>query len=150
MDSIKHRPKIPNSFALSNGLNIPAIGFGTFDPNHPDGAYAATKHALEAGYRHLDCASLYKNEEHVGRAIKEWLSENPHMKRADLFITTKVWNHLHHPDDVHWSLEQSLHRLGMDWVDLFLLHYPIATVKQDQYTEKKNAQGKVRDCFNRF
>ncbi|KAF1843285.1 Aldo/keto reductase [Cucurbitaria berberidis CBS 394.84] len=133
----------PQSYVLNNGEPIPAIGFGTWDPDNPEGAYAATKYALEAGYRHLDCASLYNNEELVGRAIFEFLHSNPdRVRRSDLFITTKVWNHLHSPEDVQWSLGESLRKLGLDYVDLYLLHYPVATEKDGQYQQKKDKHGK--------
>lgn len=88
------------SYVLNNGDMIPAIGFGTWDPDNPKGVYSATRCALEAAYRHLDCASLYNNEELVGHAIFDFLQSNPDMIRGDLFITMKVWNHLHGPADV--------------------------------------------------
>jgi diketogulonate reductase-like aldo/keto reductase len=131
------------TFKLNNGRDIPGIGFGTFDPNHPEGAYSATRIALHTGYRHFDCASLYENEELVGKAIKEFFQIRPDVKREDLFITTKVWNHLHEPEDVEWSLNESLRRLGLDYVDLYLLHYPVATEKDGNDQQLKNANGKV-------
>lgn len=132
-----------DTFVLNNGNTIPAIGLGTWDPDDPRGAYLATRCALEAGYRHLDCASLYGNEELVGQAILEFLQSHLDVVRNDLFITTKLWNHLHGAEDVEWSLDESLRKLGLDYVDLYLLHYPIATEKDGQYRQKKGQNGKV-------
>ncbi|KAH7377606.1 NADP-dependent oxidoreductase domain-containing protein [Pyrenochaeta sp. MPI-SDFR-AT-0127] len=131
-----------DTYVLNNGNKIPAVGLGTWDPANPRGAFLATRCALEAGYRHLDCASLYGNEELVGQAIFEFLQSHPDVARDDLFVTTKVWNHLHDAKDIEWSLNESLRKLGLDYVDLYLLHYPIATEKDGQYQEKKGQNGK--------
>ncbi|KAK2791160.1 Glycerol 2-dehydrogenase (NADP(+)) [Onygenales sp. PD_12] len=117
-------------FKLSNGVTIPGLGFGTFANEGPKGeSYAAVLHALRTGYRHLDCAWFYLNEDEVGRAIKDFLKENSNVKRSDIFVTTKVWNHLHEKDEVEWSINDSLRKLQLDYVDLFLIHWPIACEK---------------------
>lgn len=134
------------TFILNNGRAMPAIGFGTWDPTHPEAAYGATRYALEVGYRHLDCASLYQNEELVGKALREFLQSHPEVSREEIFVTTKVWNHLHQPEDVAWSLDESLRNFGLEYVDLYLLHYPIASEKDDQNAQKKTANGKVQYC----
>ncbi|EFR02331.1 hypothetical protein MGYG_05329 [Nannizzia gypsea CBS 118893] len=134
---------MPNpTFKLNTGHNIPGVGFGTFDPKHPEKAYAATLHALHAGYRHLDCAALYINEELVGNAIHEFLEARPDVQRKDLFITTKAWNNMHEPEDVVASIKESLRKLRLDYVDLYLLHYPIATVKDEKGGEAVGVDGK--------
>ncbi|KAI5309022.1 Glycerol 2-dehydrogenase (NADP(+)) [Ascosphaera atra] len=79
----------------------------------------------------MDCAWFYQNEHEVGDAIRDFMKENPSVKREDIFVTTKVWNHLHEPEEVKWSLENSLKNFGLDYVDLFLVHWPIAAEKTD-------------------
>ncbi|KAF2788637.1 Aldo/keto reductase [Melanomma pulvis-pyrius CBS 109.77] len=131
------------TFELSNGVKIPAIGFGTFANEGSKGeTYAAVTHALNTGYRHLDCAWFYNNEDEVGDAVRDFLGSNPNVARSDLFICTKVWNHLHEPEDVQWSLQDSLSKLKMDYVDLFLVHWPIAAEKDEHRAPKLGADGK--------
>src|SRR5271155_4119475 len=132
------------SFTLKTGAKIPAVGFGTYSEENLKGkTYESTLHALKAGYRHLDCAWYYQNESEVGQALREFFKAEPSVKRADLFITTKVWNHLHKPEDVKWSLNDSLKQMGLDYVDLFLVHWPIAVEKNDENMPKKGVDGKV-------
>ncbi|KAI1438865.1 Aldo/keto reductase [Xylaria sp. CBS 124048] len=131
------------TFTLSNGVEIPALGFGTFANEGAKGeTYNAVKCALEVGYRHLDCAAFYLNEGEVGDAIRDFLDANPSVKREDIFITTKVWNHLHEPDEVKWSLEESLRKLRLDYVDLFLVHWPIASHRNEDYSVKLGPDGR--------
>ena len=128
---------------LNTGASIPALGFGTFANDGPrGGSYKATLKALESGYRHLDCAAYYMNEDEVGNAIQDFLEANPSVKRKDVFVTTKVWNHLTRPGDIEWSLEQSLERLRLDYVDLFLLHWPFIAERTDDYNPKLGADGR--------
>ncbi|TKA69656.1 Glycerol 2-dehydrogenase (NADP(+)), partial [Cryomyces minteri] len=94
------------------------------------------------GYRHLDCAWFYQNEGEVGDAVRDFLKENSHVKRSDIFICTKVWNHLHEPDEVKWSIQNSLENLKVDYVDLFLVHWPIAAEKDDKNMPKLGPDGK--------
>lgn len=124
---------------MNNGVKIPGVGFGTFASEGAEGeTYRAAQHALRTGYRHLDCAWFYQNEEEVGDAVRDFLKESPSVKRSDIFICTKVWNHLHEPDEVKWSLQSSLDKLKMDYVDLFLVHWPIAAEKDDKHMPKLN------------
>jgi len=128
---------------LNNGIKIPALGFGTFASEGKSGeTYRAVRCALEAGYRHLDCAWFYQNEDEVGNAIKDFLSQYPDVKREDIFVTTKVWNHLHRPEDVEWSLKDSLRKLQLDYVDAFLIHWPIAAERTEDYKVKLGTDGK--------
>ncbi|KAI9741987.1 MAG: Glycerol 2-dehydrogenase (NADP(+)) [Cirrosporium novae-zelandiae] len=130
-------------FKLNNGVTIPGLGFGTFANEGAKGeSYKAVIHALKVGYRHLDCAAFYMNEEEVGDAIRDFLKETPSVKREDLFICTKVWNHLHEPDEVQWSFENSLKKLKLDYVDLFLIHWPIAAERNDDYSVKVGPDAK--------
>jgi len=118
------------------------VGFGTFANEGAKGeTYKATLHALKTGYRHLDCAWFYQNEDEVGDAVRDFLKEHSDVKRSDLFICTKVWQHLHEPDEVKWSLQNSLDKLKMDYVDLFLVHWPIAAESNEDRMPKLNEEG---------
>jgi diketogulonate reductase-like aldo/keto reductase len=131
------------TYRLNNGVTIPAVGFGTFANEGSKGeTYAAVTHALKGGYRHLDCAWFYQNEEEVGDAVRDFLKQNPSVKRSDIFICTKVWQHLHEPEEVHWSFNSSLEKLKMDYVDLFLVHWPIAAESDANHMPKLGADGK--------
>jgi diketogulonate reductase-like aldo/keto reductase len=147
MGSIDITPRLTVSnqktYTLSNGTKIPAVGFGTFANEGSKGeTYTAVTHALKTGYCHLDCAWFYQNEEEVGDAVHDFLASNPSVKREDLFICTKVWNHLHEPEEVKWSLQNSLEKLRMDYVDLFLVHWPIAAESDEKHMPKIGADGK--------
>ncbi|KFY40441.1 hypothetical protein V495_05426 [Pseudogymnoascus sp. VKM F-4514 (FW-929)] len=128
---------------LNSGATMPALGFGTFaSVGSPGETHRAVVAALKAGYRHLDCAWFYQNEDEVGTGIKEFLSNNKDVKREDLFICTKVWQHLHAPEDVEWSINDSLKKLGLDYVDLYLIHWPFAAEKNEDRTVKLGPDGK--------
>lgn len=110
---------------LANGLGeLPAVGFGTLIPD-PVATKQATRAALEAGFRHLDCAERYRNEESVGDAMQEAFKAGT-LRREDLFVTTKLWNTNHRPERVKPALEASLRRLKLDYVDSYLIHTPFA------------------------
>ncbi|WP_109994092.1 aldo/keto reductase [Salinisphaera sp. LB1] len=102
----------------ANGATIPAIGFGTFELE-PKDAEAMVEHALAVGYRHIDTAQAYKNEEAVGRGIK-----NSGVTRKDIFLTTKVWTDRYTDGELQKSVAESLERLDTDYLDLLLLHWP--------------------------
>ncbi|KAF5602253.1 reductase [Fusarium pseudocircinatum] len=130
-------------FTLNNGVKMPGLGFGTFANEGAKGeTYDAVKCALKVGYRHLDCAWFYLNEGEVGQAVRDFLAENKDVKREDIFICTKVWNHLHEPEEVKWSFENSLKNFGLDYIDLFLVHWPIAAEKDEDYKPKIGPDGK--------
>ncbi|MDA3922521.1 MAG: aldo/keto reductase [Salinisphaera sp.] len=105
-------------YVNTNGAKIPAIGFGTFELEPAD-AEKMVQHALDVGYRHIDTAQMYKNEEAVGRGIK-----NSGVAREDIFLTTKIWTDRYADGDLQTSVQESLDRLGTDYVDLILLHWP--------------------------
>ena len=109
---------VPN-LALHDGTTIPQLGFGVFQVPPADTAATVTE-ALEVGYRHFDTAQMYGNEAGVGEAIKG-------IPRDDVYITTKLSNAFHRPDDARRSIDDSLLRLGLDRVDLFLMHWPLPT-----------------------
>uniref|UniRef100_A0A5K3G0T2 Aldo_ket_red domain-containing protein n=3 Tax=Mesocestoides corti TaxID=53468 RepID=A0A5K3G0T2_MESCO len=113
-----------SSITLNSGFKIPSLGFGTF-AIPKDLAEDAVVCAIKAGYRHIDCAMVYDNEEEVGSGIsKALLSEG--LSRKDLFITSKLWCDKHSPKDVRPACEQSLKRLGLEYLDLYLVHFPTA------------------------
>ncbi|KAK3390030.1 NADP-dependent oxidoreductase domain-containing protein [Podospora didyma] len=136
-------PASSKVYTLNNGVTIPAVGFGTFANEGAKGeTYRAVTAALEAGYRHLDCAWFYGNEDEVGDAVRDFVAKNPSVTRKDIFICTKVWNHLHEPEDVKWSFESSCSSLKVDYIDLFLVHWPIAAEKNADRTPKIGPDGK--------
>jgi diketogulonate reductase-like aldo/keto reductase len=114
-----------HKFALNNGSGeIPALGFGTSLSDNTK-THGAVKTAVEVGFRHLDAAERYRNEAQVGTALKELFADKT-VRREDLFVTTKLWNNNHRPERVKPALQASLHRLGLDAVDLYLVHTPFA------------------------
>jgi alcohol dehydrogenase (NADP+) len=109
---------------LYNGTKIPAIGLGTFGSDKFTGEEIANSviGAAEVGYRHFDCASVYENEKEIGKAFK--IIMNGGIKRKDLFITSKLWNDKHNETDVIPQCKKSLKDLGLDYLDLYLVHWP--------------------------
>ena len=128
--------KIP----LNNGSDkIPALGFGTLIPD-PIATKEATRAALEVGFRQFDTAERYRNEEHVGEAMRGVFQEGK-VKREDVFICSKLWNTNHRPERVRPAFEASLRRLQLDYVDLYCIHTPFAFKPgddQDPRDEKGN------------
>ncbi|EPS32103.1 putative oxidoreductase [Penicillium oxalicum] len=122
---------MPTRFKLNTGAEIPAIGFGTWQDEQAQ--EDAVTEALKAGYRHIDTARVYLTEKAVGKAIKK-----SGIPRHELFVTTKLWNHQHHPDDVPAALQQSLDDLAMDYVDLYLVHWPVAWKRGEDLFPKKD------------
>lgn len=110
-------------FTLSDGNKIPALGLGTVPPKDPSELKAQVITAVKAGYRHIDTAWYYGTEKYIGEALKELFDEGV-VKREDLFITTKFWPSLYNNPEK--SLDKSLSDLGLDYVDLFLQHWPLA------------------------
>jgi 2,5-diketo-D-gluconate reductase A len=132
---------VPN-ITLNNGVEMPRLGFGVFQvPN--DETEAAVTAAIEAGYRSIDTAKLYGNEEGVGAALAK-----SGVPRSELFITTKLWNGDQGYDSALRAFDASLSRLGLEYLDLYLIHWP--TPKRDKYVdtwrafEKLQAGGQVR------
>ncbi|MGH3413460.1 MAG: aldo/keto reductase [Marmoricola sp.] len=111
---------VPN-LTMNDGRTIPQLGFGVFQVD-PAQTATAVAQALEVGYRHIDTAQMYGNEEGVGKALRE-----SGLAREDVFVTSKLNNGFHRPDDARRSFAESLERLGTDHVDLFLIHWPLPT-----------------------
>src|ERR1700722_3749640 len=111
--------------ALNNGSgHMPALGCGTLIPD-PAETITTTTNALAAGFRHFDCAERYRNEREVGEALQAGLSSGE-IAREDIFVTTKLWNTNHRPERVEPAFEASLDRLGLRYLDLYLIHTPFA------------------------
>ncbi len=113
---------------LSNGIEMPRLGLGVYKMTEPDSAIQAMTAALDYGYRHIDTASLYANEKEVGEAVRA-----SNVPRKDIFITTKVWNTDQGYDQTLRAFEKSLKLLEMDYVDLYLTHWPITETFVDTY-----------------
>ncbi|MGA1531008.1 MAG: aldo/keto reductase, partial [Kiritimatiellia bacterium] len=107
-----------------SGARIPAIGLGTFGSDHVSAAEIAdaVREAVKVGYRHIDCASVYRNEDAIGPVLKELMAEG--LAREELWITSKLWNDKHAEEDVIPSCRQSLADLQLDYLDLYLVHWP--------------------------
>lgn len=110
---------LTDSYKLSNGVEIPCIGFGTWQTPEGEVTIDSVKAALKAGYRHIDTAAAYGNEEGVGKAISESVID-----RKDIFLTTKLWNSHRGYDKTLKAFDSSLKKLGMEYVDLYLIHWP--------------------------
>ncbi|XP_057298915.1 aldo-keto reductase family 1 member A1-like [Hydractinia symbiolongicarpus] len=108
---------------LANGYTIPVVGLGTWQ-SKPGEVQAAVEAAIDAGYRHIDCAYVYGNEKEIGEALKKKIDEG--VDRKELFITSKLWNTKHAAADVRPALLQTLKDLQLDYLDLYLIHWPIA------------------------
>lgn len=128
-------PVIP-ALTLNTNEKMPVLGLGVYKSTGPGEVESAIAHALEAGYRLIDTASVYKNEEGVGRAVKA-----ASVPREELFITTKVWNTAQRLGSVESAFNRSLERLQMDYVDLYLIHWPVPGCYLDTWKELE----KIRD-----
>ncbi len=116
---------------LSNGVQIPSIGFGSWQSPEGSLTEAAIKTALECGFRHIDAAAIYGNEVSVGNGIKA-----SHVKREDIFITSKVWNSEHGYETTLAAFEKTINDLQVDYLDLYLIHWPNPKQFRDCYVEK--------------
>ena len=126
--------QVPN-ITLNTGAQLPQLGYGVFQVP-ADGVVEPVLAALQAGYRSIDTAAVYGNEEGVGRAIAE-----SGLQREDLFVTTKLWNDRQGYDSTLQAFEESLDRLGLEYVDLYLIHWPVPG--QDKYVETWKAFEKL-------
>jgi 2,5-diketo-D-gluconate reductase A len=117
------------SLTLNNGRTIPQLGFGVFQIP-PDETRAAVETAIKIGYRHIDTAEMYQNERGVGEA-----AANSGLDRAEFFITSKLSNAAHRPDDARAAFDRTLSELGSDYVDLFLIHWPLPTLYDGDFVQ---------------
>ena len=121
---------LEDTYTLNNGVKIPIIGFGTWQTPDGDVAEHAVESALNAGYRHIDTAAAYGNEESVGDALKR-----SGVNRHDLFITTKLWNADHGYRSAKAAIDRSLQNLKVDYLDLYLIHWPNPVDMRDHWAE---------------
>ena len=121
-------------YQLTNGVEIPVVGFGTWQTPDGDVAQQAVLDALTAGYRHIDTAAIYGNEVSVGQAILK-----SGVNREELFVTTKAWNDVHTYEDAKVALTTSLTKLGLDYVDLYLIHWPNPVAVRENW-QQRNAE----------
>ncbi|MCY8233298.1 aldo/keto reductase [Priestia endophytica] len=136
---------LQDTVTLYNGVKMPGFGLGVFKVEEGKELVEAVKNAIKHGYRSIDTAAIYGNEEGVGVGVKEALEEN-NLRREDLFITSKVWNDGLSYEETISAYEESLKKLGLDYLDLYLIHWP----GKDQYKESWRAletlykEGKVK------
>ncbi|MGY1737334.1 aldo/keto reductase [Geodermatophilus sp. SYSU D00684] len=121
---------------LNNGVEIPQLGFGVFQIP-PDQTVEATRTALEVGYRHIDTAEMYGNEKEVGQAVRE-----SGIDRSEVFVTSKLNNGYHRRDDALRAFDQTMADLGLEYLDLFLIHWPLPTIDVD-YVETWKAMEEI-------
>jgi len=125
------------SLTLHDGVEIPQLGFGVFQVP-PEETQEVVEHALEAGYRHVDTAAAYRNEKGVGAAIAA-----SGLAREEVFVTTKLWNSQQGYDSTLAAFDASIGRLGLDYVDLYLIHWPMPT--EDRFVDTWRAFERIRD-----
>src|SRR5450756_2021929 len=130
-----------STITLNNGVKIPRLGLGVFRAKDGDETIKAVRWALEAGYRHIDTAAVYGNEEGVGRGMKE-----SGLARKDIFLTTKLWNDDMRGNRQREAFKESLKRLGTDYVDLYLIHWPVKQKYKESWLvmEQLCKEGNIR------
>ncbi|WP_299533790.1 aldo/keto reductase [Ulvibacterium sp.] len=132
---------IQGTFELHNGVRMPYFGLGTYQSDNDQEAIDAVRWALDAGYRHVDTAAVYENEEGVGQGIQQ-----SSVEREEVFVVSKVWNSDQGYESTLKAFEDSLKRLQLEYLDLYLVHWPVAGSFKDTWRamEELYAEGKVR------
>jgi alcohol dehydrogenase (NADP+) len=124
-----------HTLSFANNDQMPILGLGTWKAR-PEVVGKAVREAIRIGYRHIDCAPIYGNEREIGKAVKEAI-DSGEIKRKDLWITSKLWNNAHAAGQVGKALQKSLHDLGLDYLDLYLIHWPVACRPEVDFPRKK-------------
>ena len=132
---------LQSTVKLNNGVSLPLLGLGVYLMRPGRETYQAVRTALETGYRLVDTASIYKNEEDVGKAVRD-----SGIRREEVFITTKLWNDDHGYDAAMRAFDASLKRLGLDTIDLYLIHFPVRHLRHESWRalEKLLESGRTR------
>ncbi len=134
---------LTDCYKLSNGVEIPCIGFGTWQTPDGDVCVSSVLSAIEAGYRHIDTAQGYGNEESVGHAVKK-----SGIDRKDLFITSKLTNSEHGYERTLAAFEETMKKLDMDYLDLYLIHWPNPIAFRDHWQERMPVHGRrLKNCI---
>lgn len=120
--------RLDTRITLKNGVEIPVLGLGTYLSSEGERTRKAIQEALAVGYRHIDTAAFYRNEKTIGKAIRE--SE---VDREEIFVTTKLWNDDHGYEPALAAFDVSLDRLGLDYVDLYLIHFPVQRLRLESW-----------------
>ena len=120
--------QIDTTITLNNGIEMPLFGLGVYLSKEGTECQEAVTSALDLGYRHIDTASFYDNEVSVGRAIRDHIID-----RSEVFVTTKLWNSDHGYDNTLRAFQKSLEKLDIDYIDLFLVHYPVQDIRKDTW-----------------
>jgi glycerol 2-dehydrogenase (NADP+) len=121
-EAVDDKMSVNTHFKLNTGASIPAVGLGTWQ-SAPGEVAAAVEHALKSGYRHIDAAFIYQNENEVGEGLKKAFASG--IKREDVFVTSKLWCTFHRTGLPQKCLDQTLKNLGLDYIDLWLMHWPV-------------------------
>lgn len=130
---------LTDTYKMNNGLEIPVMGFGTWQSSVEE-AKESTLWALDAGYRHIDTATAYKNEAGVGQAIRE-----SGIPREEIFVATKLWNREHGYDKTKQAIENSLRELDTDYIDLYLIHWPNPIYSRDNWQDDNAGSWKAME-----
>jgi alcohol dehydrogenase (NADP+) len=132
-----------NQLKFRNGDTLAAIGLGTWK-SEPGEVYKAVREAIKAGYTHIDCAWIYQNENEIGNAFKDAIADGD-ITRKELFVTSKLWNSFHDPADVEKAIKESLTALQLDYLDLYLMHWPIAHKPGVTFSEDASGFAPIED-----
>jgi alcohol dehydrogenase (NADP+) len=134
-----------STITLNNGLTMPQLGLGTWK-SKPGEVRAAVLHAIRHGYRHIDAAWCYRNQDEVGAGIREAIQEGI-VTREELWVTTKLWNPFHAADAVEPHLRDSLQQLNLDYVDLYLIHWPVSDIESEVLTPSYEETWKAMEAL---